>query len=124
MGRIQNGVLFMRSSLLAACAVVFLAGAASAQDHQGGMHGFLSPEQRAMYMQSQPHQDWQSMTQEQREAARDQMRAKWQAMSDPDKQALKARLQAQFDALPPDQKQQIEQKIAERQAHGRQNGGQ
>jgi hypothetical protein len=127
MGRIHNGVTFMRSSLLAACAVALLASAAAAQDHQGGGRGFLSPEQRAMYMQSQPHQDWQSMTQQQREAARDQMRGQWQAMSDADKQALKAKLQAQFDALPADRKQQIEQRIAEHRSQrqqGQQNQGQ
>jgi hypothetical protein len=114
----------MRSSILAVAAFALLASAASAQDHQGGMHGFLTPEQRAMYMQAQPHPDFQSMTPDQRQAAREQMRAKWETMSDQDKQALKAKLQAQFDALPPAQKQAVEQRIAERRAHWQQEGGQ
>jgi predicted Fe-S protein YdhL (DUF1289 family) len=106
----------MRSSLLAVCAIVIAAGAASAQD-QGGARGFLSPEQREMMRESRPHADWQAMTPEQRAAARDQMRAKWQSMSDSDKQALKAQLQAKWDALSPADKQAVEQKIAEHRSH-------
>ncbi|HEY2071733.1 MAG TPA: hypothetical protein VGG48_19390 [Rhizomicrobium sp.] len=111
----------MRTSLLA-LTFVLATGTAFAQD-QGG-HGFLSPEQRAMYMQTQPHADFRAMSPEQRAAARDQMRAQWQAMSDTDKQALKAKLQAEWDALPADRKQAIEQRIAERRAQHQQGQGQ
>jgi hypothetical protein len=100
--------------------------AANAQPVPSGqgdrMHGFLTPELRAMLHDEQPQTDWRSMSQDQRAAMRDQMRAKWEAMSDADKQKLKADLQAKWNALPPDQKQAIEQRIAERRAHWQNQG--
>ncbi|MGH6870969.1 MAG: hypothetical protein ACREHE_05625 [Rhizomicrobium sp.] len=112
----------MQLSTLAFCAAVLAAVAAFAQDSGQGPRGFLTPEQRAMLAQEQPHPAWRSMTDQQRAAARDQMRAKWQAMSVADRQALKTRLQAEWSALPAAQKQAVEQKIADRRARWQQNG--
>jgi hypothetical protein len=115
--------LILSTLVLAAPLGMTAANAQPAPSSQGdGMHGFLTPEQHAMLRMGQPQADWHSMTPEQREAQRDQMRAKWDAMSDTDKQKLRADLQAKWDALPADQKQAIEQKIAERKAHWQNQG--
>ena len=108
----------MRFSTLAFSALILAAPAgAFAQDHMGGggMHGFFTPEQRAMYMMDQKANgtDWSSMTPDQRHAQMQAMRAKFDAMSDSDKAKLKADMQAKFDALTPLEKQAIEQKIAD-----------
>jgi predicted Fe-S protein YdhL (DUF1289 family) len=109
----------MRFSTLAFSALILVAPAgAFAQDHGGGMHGFFTPEQRAMYMEQQKANgvDWSSMTPDQRHAQMQAMRAKFDGMSNADKAKLKSDMQAKFDALTPDQKQAVEQKIAERRA--------
>jgi hypothetical protein len=117
----------MRFSILVFSALILAAPAgAFAQDHGGGMHGFFSPEQRAMYMEQQKASgiDWQSMSHDQRRAQMQAMRAKFDGMSDADKSKLKADMQAKFDTLTPDQKQAVEQKIAERKArHAQMKGG-
>jgi len=118
----------MRFSTLALSVLILAAPTgASAQDHMGGsmtmdhggMHGFFTPEQRAMYMEQQKANgmDWHAMTPDQRHAQMQAMHAKFDAMSDADKAKLKADMQAKFDALTPDQKQAVEQKIAEHKAH-------
>lgn len=113
----------MRIPTLALCAALLAAGAAFAQTADQGPRGFLTPEQRAMMMQDQrPQGGWRSMTEEQRDAARDQMRAKWQAMSPADKEKLRAEMQAKWEALPADQKQIVEQRIAARQSRHDQGG--
>jgi hypothetical protein len=110
----------MRFSTLVLSALILAAPAgAFAQDHMGGgMHGFFTPEQRAMYMMDQKANgtDWKSMTQDQRHAQMQAMRTKFMSMSDADKAKLRSDMQAKFDALTPDQKQAVEQKIAERRA--------
>jgi hypothetical protein len=117
----------MRFSTLAFSALILAAPAgAFAQDHGGGMHGFFSPEQRAMYMEQLKANgtDWSTMSKDLRHAQMDTMRAKFMSMSDSDKAKLKADMQAKFDALTPDQKQAVEQKIAERKArHDRMKSG-
>jgi predicted Fe-S protein YdhL (DUF1289 family) len=126
----------MRFSTLALSVLILAAPTgAFAQDHMGsgmmmmghgGMHGFFTPEQRAMYMEQQKANgvDWRSMTHDQRHAQMQAMRAKFEAMSDADKAKLKADMQAKFDALTPDQKQAVEQKIAEHKArHDKMMGG-
>ncbi|HEY8947970.1 MAG TPA: hypothetical protein VIM56_03700 [Rhizomicrobium sp.] len=115
----------MRFSTLALSALILAAPASAfAQDHGGGMHGFFTPEQRAMYMEQQKANgvDWSSMSHDQRHAQMQAMRAKFDGMSDADKAKLKADMQAKFDALTPDQKQAVEQKIVERKAR-RDHGG-
>jgi hypothetical protein len=112
----------MRFSTLALSALILAAPAgAFAQDHMGGggMHGFFTPEQRAMYMMDMKAKgtDWMSMSKDQRHAQMDAMRAKFDGMSDADKAKLKTDMQAKFDALTPDQKQTVEQKIAEHHGH-------
>jgi predicted Fe-S protein YdhL (DUF1289 family) len=119
----------MRFSTLALSALILAAPvSAFAQDHMGGgMHGFFTPEQRAMYMEQQKANgvDWMSMSHDQRHAQMQAMRAKFDGMSDADKAKLKADMQAKFDALTPDQKQAVEQKIAERKArHDQMKNGQ
>ena len=119
----------MRFSALALSALILAAPASAfAQDHGGGMRGFFTPEQRAMYMAQQKANgmDWSSMTKDQRHAQMQAMRARFDGMSDADKAKLKADMQARFDALTPDQKQAVEQKIADHKARRRQmtqNGG-
>lgn len=108
----------MRFSTLALSALILAAPvSAFAQDHMGGhgMHGFFTPEQREMYMQTNKI-DFSSLSRDQRHAQMQAMRSKFDAMSDADKAKLKADMQAKFDALTPDQKQAVEQKIAERKA--------
>ena len=90
------------------------------------MHGFFSPEQRAMYMEQLKANgtDWSTMSKDQRHAQMNTMRAKFMSMSDADKAKLKSDMQAKFDALTPDQKQAVEQKIAEHKArHDKMMGG-
>lgn len=109
----------MRFSTLAFSALILAAPASAfAQDHGGGMHGFFTPEQRAMYMMDQKANgtDWSSMSSDQRHAQMQAMRAKFDGMSDADKAKLKSDMQAKFDALTPLEKQTVEQKIAERKA--------
>jgi Spy/CpxP family protein refolding chaperone len=116
----------MRSSTIALCALMLAApaGAALAQTpppgQDQGHHGFLSPELR--YMMRGDQGDRHSMTPEQRQAMREQMRSQWQSMSPAQKEQMRAQLQAKWDALSPAEKQAIEQKIAERRAHWQQNG--
>jgi predicted Fe-S protein YdhL (DUF1289 family) len=126
----------MRISTLILSALVLTApvGAFAQADgqgsmHGGGMHGFFTPEQREMYMEQQKANgtDWKSMTDDQRHAQMQAMRAKFMSMSDAEKTQMRADMQARFDALSPDQKQAVEAKIAERHAHHdqmMQNGGQ
>jgi len=119
----------MRFSTLALSALILAAPvSAFAQDHMGGgMHGFFTPEQRAMYMEQQKAAgvDWMSMSHDQRHAQMEALRTKFMAMSEADKAKLKADMQAKFDALTPDQKQAVEQKIAERKArHDQMKNGQ
>lgn len=114
----------MRFSTLALSALILVAPAgAFAQDHMGGgmmgghmmmdgMHGFFTPEQREMYMETNKI-DFSSMSHDQRHAQMQAIHAKFDAMSDADKAKLKADMQAKFDALTPDQKQAVEQKIAD-----------
>ncbi|MGN6517425.1 MAG: DUF3106 domain-containing protein [Rhizomicrobium sp.] len=97
-------------------------GMMSGQMMMGGMHGFFTPEQREMYMETN-RIDFSSMTHDQRHAAMQSLHAKFDAMSDADKAKLKAEMQAKFDALTPDQKQAVEQKIAERHSHWHDHGG-
>jgi hypothetical protein len=120
----------MRFSTLALSTLILAAPmSAFAQDHQGGgMHGFFSPEQRAMYMEQQKANgvDFQSMTPDQRHAQMQAMRARFEGMSDAEKTKIKSDMQARFDSLSPAQKQAVEQKIAERRARHEQmmqNGG-
>lgn len=117
----------MRFSTLALSALILVAPAgAFAQDHMaggmmgghmmmGGMHGFFTPEQREMYMETNKI-DFSSMSHDQRHAQMQAIHAKFDAMSDADKAKLKADMQAKFDALTPDQKQAVEQKIADHKA--------
>jgi hypothetical protein len=118
----------MRFSTLALSALILAAPASAfAQDHGGGMRGFFTPEQRAMYTEQQKANgvDWSTMSSDQRHAQMQAMRAKFDGMSDADKAKLKADMQAKFDALTPDQKQAVEQKIAERHArHEQMKNGQ
>ena len=99
-------------------AIVVSSGLAMAQPPAGGrMGGFLTPEQRAIWMQ-QAHDSTQSMSDDALKAwRRDQFR-KLAAMSDADKAKFKADLQAKWDALPQTQKDQIEQHIASRKEDG------
>ena len=119
----------MRFSILALSALILASPVtAFAQDQMGrggmmgghvvmgGMHGFFTPEQREMYMETN-RLDFSSMTHDQRHAAMQSLHATFEAMSDADKAKLKADMQAKFDALTPDQKQAVEQKIADHRAH-------
>jgi hypothetical protein len=125
----------MRFSTLALSALILAAPvSAIAQDHMGGammgghsmmggMHGFFTPEQREMYMETNKI-DFSSMSHEQRHAQMQALHAKFDGMSDADKAKLKSDMQAKFDALTPDQKQAVEQKIAEHKArHDKMMGG-
>lgn len=116
----------MRFSTLALSALILAAPASAFAQQGGGMHGFFTPEQRAMYMAQQKADgvDWSSMSRDQRHAQMQAMRTKFDGMSDADKAKLKADMQAKFDSLTPDQKQAVEQKIAERKArHDQMRGG-
>jgi len=125
----------MRFSTLALSALILAAPvSAIAQDHMGGgmmgghsmvggMHGFFTPEQREMYIETNKI-DFSSMSHEQRHAQMQALHAKFDGMSDADKAKLKSDMQAKFDALTPDQKQAVEQKIAEHKArHDKMMGG-
>ena len=125
----------MRFSTLALSALILAAPvSAIAQDHMGGgmmgghsmmggMHGFFTPEQREMYMETNKI-DFSSRAHEQRHANMQALHDKFDGRSDGGKAKLKSDMQAKFDALTPDQKQAVEQKIAEHKArHDKMMGG-
>jgi len=80
--------------------------------HGGGkLAGFLTPEQRTMFMMSARDQ-LKDMTQDQRKAWRQQQIQKVTAMSEDERASFKADLQAKWDALPQPQKDRIQQRMA------------
>lgn len=106
------------AALATASAAIPVVHAATAPQGESGMRLFLSPQQRAMLMMENGGQ-WQTMSHDDRHAAREKMRATWMAMSTSDREAKRRGLQAKWDALPQAQKDQINQRIAERaQRHG------
>ena len=128
--------------LLAAAAVACLAGGASAQTPaenaagapppaeggMGGGHGMMrgmfTPEERMMLM-ADMHKATANMTDDQKQAYRQQQRQHFMAMSDADRAKYKADLDARWAALPPDQKAAIQQRMQDfmaRRAKG--DGGQ
>jgi hypothetical protein len=109
----SNRLAFAFAAMLATTVLPFAAiaqAADAAQDHSGGMRGFLSPQQRAMLMMENRGQ-WQTMSQDERHAAREKMRNSWLAMTPVERDARRAALQAKWDALPQDQKDTITARI-------------
>jgi hypothetical protein len=114
--------------LLAAAAVACLAGSASAQTPaenaansppptgggmgggHGMMHGMFSPEERMMLMEDM-HKATANMTDDQKQAYRQQQRQRFMAMSDGDRTKYKSELDTRWAALPPDQKAAIQQRM-------------
>jgi len=88
------------------------------QGRGSGLLGFLSPEQRVMFLQDQGVR---GMTQEQRQAWRQQERQKLASMSETDRAKLKTDLQKKWDGLPQDRKTRIEARLANRMTQ--QNSG-
>ncbi len=97
------------AAALATSTAAFAPLAHAAEDN-GGMRGFLSPQQRAMLMLDNRGQ-WQSMSQDQRHAAREKMRDEWLALSQGEREQRRAALQAKWDALPQAQKDAINVRI-------------
>jgi len=88
------------------------------QGRGSGLLGFLSPEQRVVFLQEQGVR---GMTREQRQAWRQQERQKLTAMSQTDRDKLKSELQKKWDAMPEAQKSRIEARLANRMTQ--QNSG-
>jgi hypothetical protein len=88
------------------------------QGRGSGLLGFLSPEQRVVFLQEQGVR---GMTREQRQAWRQQERQKLAAMSQTDRDKLKIDLQKKWDAMPEGQKTRIEGRLANRMTQ--QNSG-
>ena len=88
------------------------------QGRGAGLLGFLSPEQRVVFLQEQGVR---GMTPEQRRAWRQEERQKLAAMSQTDRDKLKTDLQKKWDALPEAQKSRIEARLANRMTQ--QNSG-
>jgi hypothetical protein len=123
-------------SLLASAAAIDCALAqnqpAPAQGESGGsghphVFSFLTPEERMM-MFVQMHEATANMTDDQKQAYRQQQRDKFMAMSDTDKQKFAADLHVKWNALPADKqaeiKSQMEAYRAQRmQQQGGGNGG-
>ena len=118
MSSIHRALMLSAGLVLSAAAVVpsTYAAADRSQSQQGGMRGFLTPQQRAMLMMENRDQ-WQTMTQDQRHAARDKMRADWMAMSESDREKKRADLQAKWDALPQAQKDALNARIQQWASH-------
>ena len=127
-------------SLLASSAAVDGALAQNQSTQTEGQNGagghphffsFLTPEERMM-MFVQMHQATANMTDDQKQAYRQQQREKFMAMSDTDKQKFAADLLAKWNALPADKqaeiKSQVEayraQRMQQMQGAGGGNGGQ
>jgi Spy/CpxP family protein refolding chaperone len=114
--------------LLTAVAVACLAGSAFAQTPaenatqspppagggMGGGHGMMrgmfTPEERMMLM-ADMHKATASMTDDQKQAYRQQQRQRFMAMNDADRAKYKADLDARWAALPPDLKAAIQQRM-------------
>lgn len=88
------------------------------QGRGSGLLGFLSPEQRAMYMREQGVR---AMTAKQRAAWRQEEQQKLGAMTETDRLALQTRLQKKWDALPQASKDRIQNRLANRMTQ--QNSG-
>jgi len=88
------------------------------QGRGSGLLGFLSPEQRVMFLQEQGVR---GMTQEQRQTWRQDQTKKLASMSETDRAKLKTDLQKKWDGLPQDRKTRIEARLANRMTQ--QNGG-
>jgi hypothetical protein len=104
---------------IAACLFLSSIGPPARCDNAGSMQaapGFLSPQQRAMLMMEKGLR-WRTMSQEDRQAARETMRTEWLAMSPADREAKRAELQARWDALPALQKELIESRLQKWRAH-------
>jgi hypothetical protein len=80
----------------------------------GKLGGFLSPEQRAMFM-LQARDQTKAMTQDQRKAWRKDQLQKLIAMSPADRQKFKTDLEAKWIALPEARKGRIQQRLARQQ---------
>lgn len=85
-----------------------------------GLAGFLTPEQRAVYLMDQ-RQKTKNMTSARRRAWERSELQKLSSLSQNSRQQLKIHLQAKWDALPQAQKDSIEQRLANAQT--RQNNG-
>jgi hypothetical protein len=81
----------------------------------GGLHRFLSDNQRMMFMVDM-HKATASMTDDQKQAYREQQRARIMAMSEGDRAKFKADLDTRWAALPADQKAQITAMVQARMA--------
>lgn len=88
---------------------------------QGGMRGFLTPQQRAVLMMEN-RDKWKSMSEDDRHTAREKMRNDWMAMSQTDREKKRAALQAKWDALPQAQKDELNTRM-QRWAQHRAQGG-
>lgn len=88
------------------------------QSRGSGLLGFLSPEQRVIFMQQQ---GLRNMSAEQRKSWRSQEVQKLASMSQTDRDKLKSDLQKKWDALPQAQKDRIRQRLAARMTQ--QNSG-
>ena len=106
-------------SLLASSAAVDGALAQNQSTQTEGQNGsgghphffsFLTPEERMM-MFVQMHQATANMTDDQKQAYRQQQREKFMAMSDTDKQKLAADLLAKWNALPADKQAEIKSQV-------------
>jgi hypothetical protein len=115
-------------SLLAAPTFAVAPAVADTTQDGGGHHGSgffrsMSPEARMM-MFVEMRRATANMSDDQKQAYRQDQRAKFMAMSDADKQQYVARLESEWNALPADQKSQIQQQMQEwRSEHHDHDGG-
>ena len=87
----------------------------------GGMRGMFTPEERLM-MIADSFKATAGMTDDQKQAYRQQRRAQLMAMTDADRAKYKADLDKRWAALPPDQQAAIKAKV-EAFMEARRNGG-
>jgi Protein of unknown function (DUF3106) len=64
----------------------------------------------------QRRERWQSMSPEERDAARDRARQRWQALSPEERQARRAAARQRFQSLPPEQQAQIRERLRQARA--------
>jgi hypothetical protein len=112
MSRSRPCFLLAAGLALATVSVSAQAQNAPAQVHErfGGMRGFLSPEQRAMFGRDMRSQTA-GMSEDQRRAARQTQMAAFMAMPLSQREARRDQLQQEFNALPQAKKNEIDARI-------------
>ena len=80
--------------------------------------GFLAMVFTSAVYSGPGEQDWQSMTPEERSAAKEARRAEWESLSDEEKQVRREERRTRFESLSEEEKQEMRNRRQQRGAEG------